>query len=222
MASTVKSVTLIRHARSIANDDPTVYLTMPDHTIPLVVPDHDPAAMSAGEILRSSNIDSSQLCAWYSPYLRTRQTMSTILRCAYGHEATAINKRESFLLREQEFGDWDSLTDEEILARDPDRFERRQRLTDSLGRFYFRYPHGESRADVAQRVVLFIGKLQRSAYPHHVVFLHGVTQRAFRMAWLNLRAEWFEREPNPDNASVLQLTRDASNRWTEKYLTKPP
>ena len=73
-------------------------------------------------------------------------------------------------------------------AKDPDRYERRRLLSDSLGRFYFRYPNGESRADVVQRMATFLGKVHRSRYPHHVVFLHGVTQRAFRMARIRPRA----------------------------------
>jgi pimeloyl-ACP methyl ester carboxylesterase len=47
-------------------------------------------------------------------------------------------------------------------------------MTDSLGRFYFRYPNGESRADVTQRTAIFIGKMLRTHYSHHIVFLHGV------------------------------------------------
>ena len=92
-------------------------------------------------------------------------------------------------------------------------------MADALGRFYFRYPHGESRADVVERITLFLGKLHRSRYDTHIVFLHGVTQRAFRMAWMNLPAEWFETEPNPANASVLQLARDDEGRWSERALT---
>jgi broad specificity phosphatase PhoE len=75
-----------------------------------------------------------------------------------------------------------------------------------------------SRADVTQRISIFIGKLHRTRYAHHIVFLHGVTQRAFRMAWLNLSVDWFEEEPNPPNASVLLLYRGEDRRWTERYL----
>jgi 2,3-bisphosphoglycerate-dependent phosphoglycerate mutase len=91
-------------------------------------------------------------------------------------------------------------------------------MSDHHGRFYFRYPSGESRADVVQRLVTFFGKVRRSRYPNHIVVLHGVTQRAFRMAWCNRSVEWFESEPNPENASVLVLRRDASRHWADTYL----
>ncbi len=47
MLQTVKTVVLIRHARSTANDDPSVYLTTPDHAIPLSRPSDDPAALAS-------------------------------------------------------------------------------------------------------------------------------------------------------------------------------
>jgi len=51
-----------------------------------------------------------------------------------------------------------------------------------------------------------------------VIFLHGVTQRAFRMAWLNHSVDWFEEEPNPPNGSVLLIRRGEDRRWLERYL----
>ncbi len=219
MIQTVKTVILVRHARSVANDDPSVYRTTPDHAIALTRPFDDPDALAAGDALGALGLDPALVCSWYSPYLRCRQTQALVLGRAFGHGAGRVRCRESFLLREQEFGDWDSLTDDEIAARDPARWARRARMADALGRFYFRYPDGESRADVAARITLFLGKLHRSRYDTHVVFLHGVTQRAFRMAWMNLPAEWFETEPNPANASVLQIVRDDDGRWSERALT---
>jgi broad specificity phosphatase PhoE len=210
---------LVRHARSQANDDPTLYLRQPDHAIALSRPDDDPAAEEAGSRIAALQIDPERVCAWTSPYLRCYQTMTLVLRWAFGAAAEHIPVRESFLLREQEFGDWDGLSEEEIAQRDPARFARRQLLSDQLGRFYFRYPNGESRADVAHRVVGFIGKIHRSALPVHLVFLHGVTQRAVRMNWLNRSVVWFESEPNPGNASVLQIHRQDPSQWTERYLT---
>lgn len=85
-----------------------------------------------------------------------------------------------------------------------------------------RYPNGESRADVAQRVTLFTSKFFRGARQHHIVFLHGVTQRAMRMTFFNRTVEWFEREPNPANGSVVHMKRNLDHvdrpRWCEYYL----
>ncbi len=56
---------------------------------------------------------------------------------------------------------------------------------------------------------------------HHIVFLHGVTQRAMRTALANFTVDWFETEPNPPNGSVLIMRRssekDSGQRWTEQW-----
>lgn len=213
------TVLLVRHARSTANDDPRVYRTVPDHIIPLSRPADDPAALRAGDAIAALGLRPEETRSWCSSYLRCQQTETLVLARAFGERAREIPSHVSFLLREQEFGDWDSLSEEEVAVADPVRLARMRRLADSYGRFYFRYPHGESRADVAQRVTIFIGKLFRSRKRHHIVFLHGVTQRAFRMSWLNLSVEWFEQEPNAGNASVLLLRRDGEGgKWREQYL----
>jgi len=61
----------------------------------------------------------------------------------------------------------------------------------------------------------------RSFRPHHIVFLHGVTQRALRCSLANLSVNWFESEPNPPNGSVLIMRRnsrrDSGQRWSEHW-----
>ncbi len=219
MNNGIRSIVLIRHAPSTANLDPTEYLRTPDHAIPLADPEGDPGAMEAGARVAALGLSPEEVCAWSSSYLRCAQTRQIVLRAAFGAEAARVGLRESFLLREQEFGDWDGLTEEEMLIRDPARFEKRRRMADLFGRFYFRFPNGESRADVVQRLAIFIGKIHRSRFPHHLVVLHGVTQRAFRMAWHNRAPDWFEQEPNPRNASVLRIHRQpADGPWVESWL----
>lgn len=222
MDSTIARILLVRHARSIANVDPTVYLRMPDHMIPLADPHEDEDARAAGDAIAKLAIDPSSVCSWSSSFLRCRQTERIVLSRAFGTAGETVSRRESFLLREQDFGDWDGLTDHEIQERDPVRWEKRRRAADTLGIFYFRYPNGESRADVVERMSIFIGKIHRSRYQTHLIFLHGVTQRAFRMAWINRSVEWFEAETNPQNASVLLVERDAeTQRWSDRYLFPP-
>jgi broad specificity phosphatase PhoE len=218
MDADVETIALVRHGRSTANDDPTVYLKTPDHAIPLARPTDDPDALLAGDRLATLGYDPADVCSWRSPYLRCVQTEEIVMRRVLGDAFEQIRRRDSFLLREQEFGDWDGLDEAQMEALDPVKYARRARMTDHRGRFYFRYPSGESRADVVQRMSIFLGKLHRTRFKHHVIFLHGVTQRAFRMAWFNGSSEWFETEPNPPNASVLVLSRDHERKWVERRL----
>jgi broad specificity phosphatase PhoE len=214
----IASIILVRHDASLANVDPSIYKHQPDHTIPLADP-NSPRLQRAGDLIRAIGLTPERTCSWCSPYVRCRQTEDTVLRHAFIDAVSRVRRRETFLLREQEFGEWDSLTDEEAQRLLPASWAKRQLLTDNLGKFYFRYPNGESRADVVTRTMVFFGKLHRSDYESHIVFLHGVTQRAFRMAWMNLAVDWFEEEPNPSNASVLLIQRDASGVWRDRYLT---
>lgn len=221
MKSTVLTILLVRHDVSTANVDPAVYKQLPDHKIPLADPRSERLAR-AGMLVRSLSLPPDKTASWCSPYLRCAQTEAAVLEHAFGEDAPHIRRREAFLLREQDFGDWDSLTDDEAKLKLPDSYAKRQRLSDNLGKFYFRYPNGECRADVVQRIILFFGKLHRSDFSHHLVFLHGVSQRAFRMAWCNLDVDWFEEEPNPGNATVLLIRRDANGAWHEEYMGSSP
>ncbi len=221
MASSIRQIVLVRHDASIANVDPRVYKQMPDHVIPVAEEGSLRVRLAASHIT-GLGLAASETVSWCSPYVRCRQTEEGVLARVFGAEASKVRRRESFLLREQEFGDWDTLTDEEAEVELPRAFAKRKLLTDNYGKFYYRYPNGESRADVVLRVIAFIGKVHRSHFDNHVVFLHGVTQRAFRMAWMNLNVDWFEDEPNPANASVLHLHRDPARGWVERYLPDGP
>ena len=218
----LERVILVRHAASLANRDPAVYLSTPDHTIPLCQPHDDAEALAAAELIRTLALDPSRVCSWRSSYVRCMQTESLMVTRTFGDGVSAVQRLESFLLREQDYGDWDGLSDASIAAADPSRFAKRQRATEPYPRFYFRHPNGESRADVALRAATFIERLRHSDRPHHIVFLHAVTQRAFRMVWFDRTVEWFHNEPNPPNASVVVIERDVvTGAWREYSLSQP-
>ncbi len=77
------------------------------------------------------------------------------------------------------------------------------------GRFYARMPLGESRFDVVSRVHRVIDAILQDEHycgiRQVVVVAHGITLRAFAMAWLSRTHEWFEQQPNPNNCSVRLL-----------------
>lgn len=194
--SAVRKIYLVRHGESEANLDPTAY-RKGDHAIGLT-PRGVEQSIAAAERLRVTleKEDRGSPIVWTSPYQRCRQTAAPFA------ERLGCPLRESVLIREQEYGLFDGLTDDECGARYPEWIDRQKRLTACLGKFYFRYPGGESRADVAQRVHQFFGTLHRDEFEPLVVVCHGVTIRAFLMMWLHLSVEWFEKEPNPGNASI--------------------
>jgi 2,3-bisphosphoglycerate-dependent phosphoglycerate mutase len=193
--SQITTIYLVRHGESAANVDPTAY-RQGDHAIGLT-PRGFEQAYAAGDLLRVDlGLRRGEPMVWTSPYLRCRQTAAAI------GERIQCPVRESVLIREQEYGLFDGLSDEQCVETYPEWIDRQKRLTACLGKFYFRYPGGESRADVALRVHQFFGTLHRDAFDPVVIVCHGVTIRAFLMMWLHLSVEWFEKEPNPGNAAI--------------------
>ena len=86
----------------------------------------------------------------------------------------------------QEFGDWDNMDDVNMQTENPRRYKALLQVArhssawqlslsrasshelqakDAYNKFYFRYPNGESRADVVQRATLFTSKLFRCRAP---------------------------------------------------------
>lgn len=201
-------VFLVRHGESQGNVDPTVHARMADHAIPL----SDRGREQAREAGRRLQAIFEQLHPggarppvrlWTSPYRRTRETAAGVEEGAAGW---ILDRREHILLCEQQFGLFDGIPDEELALRFPNEWAHYDKQVRFEGRFWARMPLGESRFDVATRVHQAFGTFQRDltrhGFDHLVVICHGVTLRAFVMMWCHLSPEWFEAEPNPNNAAI--------------------
>lgn len=200
---------LLRHGESLGNLDERAYGQFGDHNVPLTRWGHR-QAIGAAEVIAShlgTLADVRQLQIWYSPFLRTRQTKDALLEVL---PPDLIGKvREDYLLREQDFGLFTEIYDHaEQRQKFPDEFEKWARLRNNSGKFYARPPDGESRADVAQRMRLFIQTALHDARDGDdavIIVGHGVTNRAFEMNFLQQPVDWFERSYNPGNADVTLI-----------------
>jgi 2,3-bisphosphoglycerate-dependent phosphoglycerate mutase len=165
---------------------------------------------------------------WHSPYNRTRQTAQEIYEaCTLPKEAQIFDspnhdvltstirregtsfffdKKEHFLLYEQQHGIYDGLSDDERKEQYPEEWAYYQKHKRDGGKVFAQLPLGESRIDVAQRIHQAFGTFHRDADKHGiediVVVGHGTTNRCFLFAWLHKTYEWLEKEPNPKNCSV--------------------
>ncbi|ARM88683.1 phosphoglycerate mutase family protein [Rhizobium sp. CIAT894] len=201
---------LVRHGESLGNINEQAYRQFGDHNVPLTQWGYR-QAVEAGSVIASylkglpSQI--SPLHIWYSPFLRTRQSKDALLSAL--PESSVGDIREDYLLREQDFGLFTEIYDHaEQKQKFPEEFEKWARLRNNSGKFYARPPDGESRADVAQRVRLFLQTVMRDAEngDHNVVIVgHGVTNRAVEMNFLHRPVEWFERSDNPGNADITLI-----------------
>lgn len=201
-----KRIILIRHGESEGNTKPQIYGVKPDHQLGLTALGRK-QAFAAGKALKNLLKDQS-VRVYVSPYLRARQTLKEILKTV-----PAQRVREEPRIREQ---DWGNLQD----LRETDRIDAARR---SFGKFFFRFPDGESGADVYDRVTTFLETLHRDfSQPHFaqnaLIVTHGLTIRLFIMRWFHESVESFERWKNPRNCQHFILNLGADGRYA---LAKP-
>ncbi|CAJ1992208.1 glycerolphosphate mutase [Leishmania donovani] len=140
---------LVRHGESEANVNREVYSNTPDWKIPLTALGRE-QAYDCGKRLRNI-IQGEKLYIYYSPYARTRQTLSEIRRSF--DESQIQGEREDERLREQEMGNYQPLQD----------MDATWAARHAFGRLYYRFPFGESGADVGDRVSGFFDSLLRES-----------------------------------------------------------
>lgn len=210
-----RRLVLVRHGESCANVDRSLYAKIPDWKIELT-PTGVEQAKACGEELKRI-IGNERVYLYHSPYCRAKQTLSQIRSCL--DECQIEGEREDDRLREQEVGNLQSMANMESI------WAERQRSS----RFYFRFPCGESAADVCDRVSLFLDSLFRerrelhalrsegggttslhdSEEEHNVVIVcHGLFLRIFLGRWYKLPLEVFEAMKNPPNCGIVVLERD--------------
>ncbi|VAH02038.1 unnamed protein product [Triticum turgidum subsp. durum] len=144
-----KRIILVRHGESQGNLDMSAYSTTPDYRIPLT-PRGVEQARAAGrgilDVVSSGGPDANWKVYFYvSPYERTRATLRGI-GAAFPRDRV-IGAREECRVREQDFGNFQV----------EERMRAIKETRERFGRFFFRFPEGESAADVFDRVARFPG-----------------------------------------------------------------
>jgi broad specificity phosphatase PhoE len=201
-----KRIILIRHGNSEGNVNQDIYSRKPDYTLKLTE-EGLLKAREAGQNL--TNIIKDETIFFYiSPYWRTRMTFEQIARQFQQEKYKYIEEPR---LREQEWGHLRSVAETKLIEKERDAF----------GPFYFRFPDGESGADVYDRVSDFFGTLHRDFlkedYPENAVIItHGMTLRLFLMRWFHYTVEKFETIANPENCQLFILERCDNGKYILK------
>lgn len=190
-----KRIILVRHGESEGNANRAVYGEKPDYTL-LLTERGRAQAVEAGRKIKDI-IGEERAFFYVSPFFRTRETFENI--CTQLDRAQ-FEWREDPRIREQEWGH----------LRDEAEGAEINKERDAYGTFYFRFPDGESCADVYDRVTLFFDTLHRdflkSGFPGNVVVVtHGMAIRLFLMRWFHWTVEEFEAVANPDNCAVVEM-----------------
>lgn len=195
-------IILLRHAQSLGNVDELAYTRIPDHALPLTSLGEE-QAHAAGPLVRTL-LGPNPVAVYVSPYVRTVRTFE-LLGIGDVVERTVPEPR----LREQ---DWGNL-------QDPVEQEIQKQKRHEFGHFFYRLAHGESGADVDDRVASFLSELsQRVADdPTHpdtaLVVTHGLTMRLLCRRMFAWSIPLFESLSNPDCCDHRILVRNGKD-WT--------
>ena len=191
-----KRIILVRHGESEANVDPVVYSRVPDHLIHLTEAGRGQAREAGRKV--AALIGEEAFGVYASPYLRTLETKDSILE---GMGRQPVFDYQDPSLREQEYGNMPT----------PEASAANRELREKCGNFFYRFPEGESCADVYDRMCSFLESLfrqfERPDSPENIVIVsHGTAIKCFLMRWFHWTVEKFETlEQLPNcHVSILQ------------------
>lgn len=193
-----KRIILVRHGQSLGNVDPSTYNVTPDAKITLSEMGKS-QAMDAGKKIKEM-IQGESVVFYVSPFLRCKETLDQILLSFNNRNQYRI--REDPRIREQEWGNLQKPEDKDKVVKE----------RDLMGRFFYRFPQGESGADVFDRVSMFLASLFRhikegEPYDNIVIVTHGLLMRLFLMRYYYWSVNKFESLDNFRNCEVIVMTR---------------
>ena len=97
--------------------------------------------------------------------------------------------------------------------QDTELIQRAKQDRKDFGRFFYRFPDGESGADVFDRIAAFTSTFRQDCESIRrpdaaaVFVTHGITARLFVMRWLHWTVDEFEVLHNPNNCAIIVLER---------------
>jgi broad specificity phosphatase PhoE len=195
----MKKLFLVRHGESTSNVNKLILRDTPNHLVSLTEKGRKQAQEAGKTLQRSVILHASPYFDFIvSPYVRTVQTYNEIVDAIYGNNQKKrpieCTYKEDFRIREIDIGNF--IEDFESIRQD--------RL--KIGKFHYRFPNGESGADLVLRVEQFLDKnlSKFQEYYPTVIVTHAGTINAFRMLLENLTVSQFDNLTKPENGSILE------------------
>lgn len=200
-------IILVRHAQSQGNIDNKAYASVADSKIPITDLGQQQAAAAGVEVReeldRHYGGPDYKVFFYTSPYKRSFQTYKA-MTAAFSEDQVG-GWQEEVQLREQDFGNF----------QDPEGKQREKAERLRFGRFFYRFPNGESGADVYDRITSFQNTMVRDINAGRfasdcslVLVTHGLALRVFLMSWFHWTVDQFLRAYNPNNAEPVVLDRN--------------
>ncbi|CAM9538018.1 unnamed protein product [Ectocarpus fasciculatus] len=205
-------IIIVRHGESLGNRDESTYVHVPDWKIPLTKKGFG-EGQKAGEKIKEY-IGDKPLFIYTSPYLRTKQTLAGMVEAFDTNYIVGV--REEPRLTEQQFGNFQNLATIVNSKAERARF----------GRFYYRFPQGESGLDVYNRATSFIATMFRDFANESIarddlnviIVTHGLTLRLLVMRWFQYSIADFEETLNPENGSFVVMERKEKEDTDSRFF----
>ncbi|KAJ1416127.1 Phosphoglycerate/bisphosphoglycerate mutase, active site [Sesbania bispinosa] len=213
-----RRIILVRHGESEGNVDESLYTRVPDPKIGLTNKGKAQAEECGNRIKKMIEKDgdhSWQLYFYVSPYRRTLETLQHLARPF--ERSRIAGFREEPRIREQDFGNF----------QNREKMQMDKALRKLYGRFFYRFPNGESAADVYDRITGFretlrtdinIGRYQppgeKKTDMNLVIVSHGLTLRVFLMRWYKWTVQQFEGLNNMGNGDMLVMEKGYGGRYS--------
>ncbi|GLI67603.1 hypothetical protein VaNZ11_011845, partial [Volvox africanus] len=205
------SIMLLRHAECMRLDELQAHERVPNHDIPLSEVGVRQARVLGQRLRPVLEAAGMHLYIYTSPFVRCSET-ARLLAEELEEGGLVSGVQEAVQLREQ---DWGNFQDPRVQA---DCKAERLRY----GRFYYRFPSGESVADVYDRLTIFQDHLVRDMCAGRfaeatcvVIVSHGLTLRAFAMRWLHWTVRQFLQVYNIPNAEPVLLHKEVHPSYLE-------
>jgi broad specificity phosphatase PhoE len=205
-----RRLVLVRHGQSEGNVDRNITMHVPDHALHITELGRS-QAIDAGRSLRQIICDESVMFMM-SPYIRTRETFHGVAQAFRGKE---LKVREDVQLREQDFGNFDKLNMKEL-----------HKEKNVFGQFYYRFPEGESMADVYDRASHFLESLYRrwefTRELNTVIISHGLFILIFVMRLFRYSVEELYTITGLKNGEMVVIERPGDSMFFKISYTIVP
>ncbi|KAH6836172.1 Phosphoglycerate mutase family protein [Perilla frutescens var. hirtella] len=213
-----RRIILVRHGQSQGNVDECVYTRVADPKVTLTergIVEAEECGREIRKILERDGVDDWKVYFYVSPYRRSLETLRNLAKAFERSRIAGV--REEPRLREQDFGNF----------QDQEQMKIQKAARKQYGRFFYRFPNGESAADVYDRITGFretlrsdidIGRFQppgeQSPNMNLVIVSHGLTLRVFLMRWYKWTVKQFEGLHNFGNGKFLVMERGYGGRYS--------
>ncbi|XP_009800803.1 phosphoglycerate mutase-like protein AT74 isoform X3 [Nicotiana tabacum] len=140
-----KRIILVRHGQSEGNVDESVYTRVADPKVGLTekgVEEAEECGRKMREIIEKNGGDDWKVYFYVSPYKRGIETLRNLAKSFERSRIAGV--REEPRLREQDFGNF----------QDKEQMKIEKAVRARYGRFFYRFPNGESAADVYDRITV--------------------------------------------------------------------